>query len=278
MEKLLVVDGSSLLFQSFYGMPNRIKNKHGEFVEAVVCFVGILLKTIRLTNAHQILVVFDGETQLERKEIDETYKANRPDFSQVDKNETPFPQLEIIKKVLTHLNFQWTETTSCEADDLIASLANDYSKNLEIIISSQDKDFFQLIGDHVSVFSYRGKVSKMWTSKTIFEKYGFEAKYFSTLKSLSGDSSDNIKGVAGIGIKTATDLIQNFGDIFSIYESLDKIKEKTATLLKENKSRVLKNYSLVELNSKTNFFTLPDCSFVFPEINSTQILKNLDIL
>ena len=129
MQKLLIIDGSAMLFQSFYGMPKKIKNDRGEYVEAVICFIGILLKTLKILSPDQLLIVFDGENALERKEIDENYKANRIDFSNVEAADNPFVQLEIIKKVLNYLNYKWVETKNCEADDLIASVANDYKNN-----------------------------------------------------------------------------------------------------------------------------------------------------
>ena len=126
MEKLLIIDGSALLFQSFYGMPKKIINSKGQYVEAVICFVGILLKTIKLISPNNLLIVFDGETNLDRQDLNENYKTNRTNFANASDDETPFPQLELIKYVLNNLNFTWVETTNCEADDLIASIVNDY--------------------------------------------------------------------------------------------------------------------------------------------------------
>ena len=105
MKKLLIIDGSSLLFQSFYGMPNQIKNKDGKRVEAVICFVGILQKTIKAISPDKLLVVFDGENNLVRREVNVDYKSNRIDYTVLDSEDTPFPQLEIIKQVLTQINY-----------------------------------------------------------------------------------------------------------------------------------------------------------------------------
>ena len=277
MEKLLIIDGSSLLFQSFYGMPSRIRNEQGENVEAVLCFTGILFKTIRLLNPDKLFIVFDGENQLERRDINPEYKANRTDFASIDEDQTPFPQLEIIKKVLTSLNFTWVETTNNEADDIIASMTNDLKNQYEIIISSQDKDFFQLINKNVSVFVYRGKVSKLWKEEDILLKYGFEPKYFSTLKALVGDPSDNIKGVNGIGNKTATKLICEFGDLENLLKHLDK-KTKTSQLILNEKDRVIDNFKIINLKDKTNLIKPINLEFSLPQESSTTVLKKLNII
>ncbi len=278
MKKLLIVDGCSLLFQSFYGMPKKIQNQQGEYVEAVICFMGILFKIIRMINPTHVFVVFDGETKLERKDFDTDYKANRQDFSNVEDIDNPFIQLEIIKKVLSYINIQWFETFDCEADDLIASVIHDNKDKFEIIVSSQDKDFFQLICENVNVFVYRGKVSKLWTEAEINNKFGFDAKHFSTFKALVGDNSDNIKGINGIGCVTASKLIQQFGDLINIYNNIDQIAGKLNSLLKEHKEKAFLNFKIIELHSKTNLFNLPNCKFILPEISSTELLKNLNIL
>ena len=279
MKKLLIIDGSALLFQSFYGMPNKIKNKEGKNIEAVICFFGILFKTIKFINPNELLIVFDGETHLERQDIDKNYKANRPDFSLVADEDNPFLQLEIIKDVLTKLKFKWTETVTCEADDLIASLVNDYKDEYKIIISANDKDFYQLISENVSIFTYRGKISKLWTEEEILNKYHFAAKHFSTFKALCGDPSDNIKGIKGIGIKTASYLIKEFGDINAIFYNLDKINnEKLKVLLKANKDLTIKNYKLVNLLNIHNLYTIKDLSFKLPPESTTTILKNFNII
>lgn len=278
MKKLLIIDGSGLLFQSFYGMPNRIKNYKGQYVEAVVCFTGILLKTIKMTTPTQVFVVFDGENNLSRREIDDEYKANRVDFSQVDDADNPYTQLDSIKYVLNNLNIKWIETCNCEADDLIASIVNDYKDNMEIVISSSDKDFYQLIDDSVSVFTYRGKISKLWDKNSIIDKYGFEPKYFATLKALSGDKSDNISGAKGIGAITAAKLIADFGNIDNIYNNIDKINERVRIILQQNKDKVYKNYSIVQLFTKCGLYELGECDYKMPNKSSTELLKQLGIL
>ena len=279
MDKILLIDGSGLLFQSFYGMPNKIVNKLGQNVEAVICFTGILLKTIKLINPSKLLIVFDGENTLSRKEIDNDYKSNRPNFSDIPENETPFPQLEIIKQILTHLNFSFFETTNQEADDYIASFVNKYKNDNKIIISSSDKDFYQLIDENISVFCYRGKVSKLWNQEEILNKYGFDAKYFSTFKALVGDPSDNIKGIAGIGEKTAERLIKQYGSIENIIKASSLNTDKTSSLISSNTDKLMQNFSIIDLTKMKNETKCKEeLNFTIPIKSSIEIIKEINIL
>ena len=109
MEKLLVVDGSNLLFQMFYGMPARIIGKQGQPIQGTVGFVGALLKIIRMTKPTHAVVVFDGECENPRGELDENYKGNRPDYSQMPEEDTPFSQLPDIYAALDYLGIRHRE-------------------------------------------------------------------------------------------------------------------------------------------------------------------------
>ena len=155
MEKLLIVDGSNLLFQMIYGMPVRIVDKEGKAIQGTLGFVGALLKIMRMVQPTHVVVLFDGEHHNERKDIDENYKANRPDFSLMSEEETPFSQLPDIFAALDYLKIKHTETTVCETDDVVAAYAFRYGKEMPIVISSFDSDFFQLINENVQILRYR---------------------------------------------------------------------------------------------------------------------------
>lgn len=128
------------------------------------------------------------------------------------------------------------------------------------------------------MYTYRGKVSQLWTREEIWKKYGFSAEYFSTLKALSGDASDNVKGIRGIGVKTAANLIARFGDLNNIYAHLQDVSERTKKLLAENKALAYKNFSLVDLSTQTAPVDLPSLAYSLPDRSSTEILKELHIL
>ena len=222
-EKLLIVDGHNLLFQMFYGMPNKIYNEDNVPIHGVIGFIGALLKIIKINNPDYIVILFDKEQELDRKKINENYKDNRIDYSNVSDDENPFFSLKYIYKVLDLLKIKYTEVDTYEADDMIASYVFSYFGRYDIIISSQDSDFYSLINDSVNVFKYRGIKSELVTKEKIFEKYHIDSKYFADYKALIGDNSDNIKGVYGIGPKTATSLINEYGNIINIINNANEI-------------------------------------------------------
>lgn len=247
---LLLVDGSGLLFQMFYGMPARIVGKNGQPVHAVVGFIGALLKVIRLTSPTHMIVLFDGETGNFRSELSAEYKANRPDYSDIPEEETPFSQLPDIKRVLDRLGVLHYEVTeNWEADDVIASYALTVGRVDRVVILSQDKDYLQLVSDRVCVFCYRGKQSILFDEKTVTEKYGIAPRFFSDFKALSGDPSDNIHGLPGIGPKTACALIRQFGGIADILAHAGEIiKPSLRKTVIEQADVLLMNKKLVTLS------------------------------
>lgn len=151
MNRLLLVDGSNLLFQMFYGMPARITNRQGKAIHATLGFTGALLKIIRQAVPTHMAVFFDGEHENDRSRIDPDYKTNRIDYSEVPEEENPFSQLDDVYAALDFLGIRHAETTVCETDDLIAGYALTLEGETEIVISSWDSDFFQLITDQTSV-------------------------------------------------------------------------------------------------------------------------------
>lgn len=157
MDRLLVIDGSNLLFQMFFGMPARIVNEQGKAIQGTLGFTGAMLKIIRMVKPTHLLVVLDGEHENARCELDVEYKANRADYSVVCEEENPFSQLPDVYRALDYLKIRYIETTDCEADDLIAAYALSYGRAAEVVISSFDSDFFQLITERVSVLRYRGE-------------------------------------------------------------------------------------------------------------------------
>ena len=193
MDKFLIVDGSNLLFQMFFGMPARIVNGEGKAIQGTLGFIGALLKIIRKVDPTHILAVFDGEHENSRCEIDADYKANRIDYSMVNEKENPFSQLPDVYKALDYMGINYIETTNCEADDMIASYALSFCDNSDIVICSFDSDFFQLICERISVLRYRGKNTMLCSSQYIIEKYGIYPDQYAYFKALVGDTADNIK-------------------------------------------------------------------------------------
>ena len=274
-EKLLIVDGHNLLFQMFYGMPNKIYNEDNVPIHGVIGFIGALLKIIKINNPDYIVILFDKEQELDRKKINENYKDNRIDYSNVSDDENPFFSLKYIYKVLDLIKIKYTEVDTYEADDMIASYVFSYFGRYDIIISSQDSDFYSLINDSVNVFKYRGKKSELVTKEKIFEKYHIDSKYFADYKALIGDNSDNIKGVYGIGPKTATSLINNYGNIINIINNANEISNiKLRNKILDNISLLKEN---IELIKYTKTYELP-FSIDELKLNIDENIKTMDLL
>lgn len=277
--KILIVDGSNLLFQMFFGMPSRIYNERGIGIWGVLGFVGALLKIIRRTNPTHITVLFDGENENERILLDSGYKANRADYSKVDDEENPYSQLPYIYKALQYLDIAYAETESCEADDWISSYVKLYGDYDEIVISSFDSDFFQLLSGNVSVFRYRGDKSVICTPEYLKGKYGIAPYQYADFKSLTGDKADNIAGAEKIGVKTASALLQEFGTLENIIHNAEMIKKCCVreSVIK-NRERLLCNLKLIKLDGKNDVpFKLDEMTFTDKGITTTEVLCGIGL-
>lgn len=248
MEKLLIVDGSNLLFQMFYGMPARIIGKHGKSIHGTIGFVGALLKILKITAPTHAVVLFDGECRNNRCDLDEAYKTNRPNWEEIPEEETPFSQLPDIFASLDCLKIPYAETTSCETDDWIASYIRTLGDKMKIVVSSFDSDFFQLITDNVTVLRYRGENTKLCDVAFVREKFGIEPSQYADFKCLVGDTADNVTGIRGIGPKTAGKLVRDFGSIDGILAHLDEVQPlKIRLALSDGVERLKLNRRLIAL-------------------------------
>lgn len=279
MDKLLLVDGSNLLFQMFFGMPSRIINKQGKAIHGTLGFTGALLKIIKMTNPTHVAVLFDGESSNERIETNADYKANRPDYSQVPEEENPFSQLSDVYMALDFLKIRHSESCGCETDDIIASYALTYGKNMQIIISSFDSDFFQLISDNVNILRYRGDNTVICNREYLQNKFNIQPEVYADFKSLTGDASDNVKGANKVGPKTASLLINEFGNLHNLLKNVDHIKKpaiKDAIML--NTQRLLDNYKIIKLENKCSLpFELEELLYSLPNVNTRDVLKAIGL-
>lgn len=279
-EKLLIIDGHNLLFQMFYGMPNKIYNQHNVSIHGVIGFVGALLKIVKFNNPNYIVILFDKEQEIQRQSINKEYKGNRIDYSNVPFDENPFSQLENIYKVLDELNIKHTEVEEVETDDIIASYCFRYMNEYDIVISSFDTDFYSLVNDSVKVFRYRGKNSQIIDGEFVKRKFNIEPKYFADYKALIGDASDNIKGVNGIGPKTAAFLINNYGNIENIILHVDDIENvNLRKKIAENIELLRENIILIKyINEHVLPFDIDELKMNFLEEQKTMdLLKKTGI-
>ena len=279
MGGLLVVDGSNLLFQMFYGMPARIIGKNGRPIQGTLGFVGALGKVLRRIQPTHAVVLFDGECHNERKDVDPQYKANRPDYSQIPEEETPFSQLPDIFRALDEWKIPYRETECCEADDWIAGYARRYGKAMPVTVLSQDSDFFQLISDHVRILRYRGENSVLCGRAYIREKFGIEPEQYGDFKALVGDTADNIRGADKIGPKTAGELLRQFGTLEKLLRHIEDVKKPSIQKsLRENALRLLCNQQLICLTGEMPLpFGLEELTYHPDPRTTTQLLQAIGL-
>lgn len=234
--KLLAIDGNSIINRAFYGI-KLLSTKDGQYTNAVYGFINILNKLCDTEKPDGVAIAFDLKAPTFRHERYAEYKAGRkgmpPELAS---------QLPIMKEWLTLAGYTCIECAGFEADDILGTLAAlcENSAN-ECVISTGDRDSLQLISDKTRVLLAATKMGHPeiinYTKEALFEKYGLTPDEMIELKALMGDSSDNIPGVAGVGEKTATDLITRYHSIDYIYENLDslEIKEGVRTKLAAGK-------------------------------------------
>ncbi len=279
MDKLLIVDGSNLLFQMFYGMPSRIVGKHGKLIHGTLGFIGALLKILKITAPTHAVVLFDGECQNARCALDPAYKANRPNYAEMPEDETPFSQLPDIFSALACLKIPYAETACCETDDWIASYVRRYGKDTEIVISSFDSDFFQLITDKVTLLRYRGENTTECDTAYVREKFGVEPSQYADFKCLVGDKADNVEGVKGIGVKTAARLLSSYRSLDGLLAGLDGVEPpKLRQSLQSCVERLTTNRRLIALVGEAEIpYPLEQLIYQKTAKTTGQVLNEIDI-
>ncbi len=279
MEHILLVDGSNLLFQMFYGMPARILGKNGRPIHGTLGFLGALRKILAWQKPDYMAVLFDGECGNVRKTVDIAYKANRPDFAAVPEEDTPFSQLPDIFRALECLGIRYAETTCCETDDWIAACTAAWSSRGRITIVSQDSDFFQLISHRVQVLRYRGERSVICDEAYIQEKLGIRPCQYADYKALAGDTADNIRGADRIGPKTAAWLLGEYGDIPTLLARAEEIaRPAIRQSVLQNRQRILTNQQLICLSGEGELpFALEELVYTGGEFSTREILERIGL-
>ncbi len=241
MDKLVLVDGNSIMNRAFYGImgSRMLTTKDGTYTNAIYGFLAILFKLLEDVNPKYLIVAFDLKAPTARHKLYEGYKANRKGMP-----DELAEQMPIIKEILRAMNIDIVEMEGYEADDVLGTLSRYGEKEgLEVIILSGDRDTFQLATDKTTIRIPHTKGGKTETDEynreKIIEKYGLEPKQLIDVKGLQGDSSDNIPGVPGVGEKTALSLIQKYGSIENLYDKLEKgeddLKGKQKEKIEQNK-------------------------------------------
>lgn len=211
--RLLAIDGNSILNRAFYGI-KLLSNKKGVFTNAIFGFMNIYLKNFGDVQPDSVAVAFDLRSPTFRHKAADYYKANRKGMP-----EELAQQLPLIKELLGHLGVTVLTCEGYEADDILGTLSRLCTESgNQCFVLTGDRDSLQLIDSNVTVLLATNKETVHYTPQRFEEEYGFEPIRLIDLKALMGDSSDNIPGVPGIGEKTASALIKEFGDIENLYE------------------------------------------------------------
>ena len=259
MNKLMVIDGNSIINRAFYGI-RMLTTRDGTPTNAVYGFVNILLKLLEEEKPEGLCVTFDRKAPTFRHLAYEGYKAQRKGMP-----DELAAQLPILKDVLSAMNIPRYELDGWEADDLIGTIAaRDTAEGWETVVVTGDKDSLQLITDTVRVklISTRmGQTTERDMTPAAFqEEYGFAPIHMVDLKALMGDSSDNIPGVKGIGEKTALDLIRRYQSVEAIYQDLDGVEAKPAVLkkLREGEEQARMSYDLATIRCEAPIDFAPE--------------------
>ena len=219
-KSLILIDGANLIFRAFYALP-ILTNKRGEPTNAILGFSNMLLKLIRDEKPDYAAVIFDTPEPTFRDEIYESYKSNRKEPP--DELKLQFPHFEPLVKAMGIPIFA---QAGYEADDLIGTIANKFaSSEMKVTIISGDKDLFQLVNENVSVLDTMR--NKLYGLKEVEIKMGVSPNKIADLLAMAGDSSDNIPGIKGVGMKTAVDIINKYG---SLDEALARSSEMRGAL------------------------------------------------
>mgnify|MGYP001058594866 CR=1 FL=1 len=233
--KIVLIDGHSILNRAFYGLPDLTTSK-GEHTNAILGFINILFKIIDEEKPEYLVVTFDTHHPTFRHEMFSEYKGTRKGMPDELREQVP-----VMKEVLKAMKVAVIEKPGFEADDVIGTLATRAEKEgYKVSVVSGDRDLLQLASDNIMIripkTKRTGTEIEDYLAKDVVEKYQVTPKQFIDLKGLMGDSSDNIPGVPGVGEKTAAKLIDKYKSMENLYEHIDELPtSKVNTSLKENK-------------------------------------------
>ncbi len=245
--RLLVIDGNSIVNRAFYGI-KLLSTKSGYYTNAIYGFLNILLKLRENCKPDAVAIAFDVHAPTFRHKMYEEYKAGRHAMPDELRQQIP-----VLKNLLNLLGYKTVECEGWEADDILGTLAEVCRKGQDVCyIATGDRDSLQLAGGGVTVMLARTKagqaVTDIYDETAIKNEYGITPQALIQVKALQGDSSDNIPGVAGVGAKTALDLIQRFNSIDYIYDNLNEIDIKNGVREKLGRDKE-KAYLSLELGT-----------------------------
>ena len=287
MEKMLVVDGNSIVNRAFYGV-RMLTNSKGMFTNAIYGFLNILYKYLETENPDYVCVAFDVKHPTFRHEKYTEYKAGRHGMPEELRMQMP-----VLKEVLTAMNIKMAELPGYEADDILGTISEMCNKQGVVCdVVTGDRDALQLATDTTKIFLTSTKggntVTDVIDKAEILRRFGVAPDMIIDAKGLMGDSSDNIPGVAGVGEKTAYGLIRDYGRLEDIYSRIDEIKGKLREKLEKDKESAFMSRDLATICKTAPIeITLEDCRRKNPdesllreklaELEFTALLKKLEL-
>jgi len=244
--RLLLLDGHSLAYRAFFALPpENFSTTTGQPTNAVYGFTAMLINVLRDEQPTHVAVAFDRGEPTFRHEQYVEYKANR--------RETPADfrsQLSLIFEVLDALGITRLSAAGFEADDVIATLATRAENDgMDVLIVTGDRDVLQLVDDHVTVLMTRRGITDMsrFTPAAVEEKYGLTPQQYPDFAAIRGDPSDNLPGIPGVGEKTATKWVREFGSLEDLVNRVDEVKGKAGDALRQHLGDVLRNRQMTAL-------------------------------
>ena len=254
-QKLVLIDGHSILNRAFYGVPD-LTNSQGLHTNAVYGFLNIMFKILEEENPDYLMVAFDVHAPTFRHEIYEEYKGTRKPMPEELRAQVP-----VMKQLLGAMGICIVEQAGLEADDILGTLAKRGEREgMEVSLVSGDRDLLQIASDHIKIRIPKTKGGRTevedYYAKDVEAKYRVDPVQFIDLKALMGDTSDNIPGVPKVGEKTATELMVQFGSLKAIYERIDEVAKKSV------RESLVANKELADL-SKTLATIKVDSEFEF---------------
>ncbi|MBL6857403.1 MAG: DNA polymerase I [Pelagibacteraceae bacterium] len=267
-----LIDGSGYIFRAYYALPPLSRKSDGLPTGAVSGFCSMLFKLLEDSRSDDSIqkpthfaVIFDSAKKNFRNDIYSDYKANRTEAP-----EDLAPQFEYIRKAVKAFNLPSIELINYEADDLIATYAKQIiDAGAKVTVISSDKDLMQLVSDKIRL--YDPMKNKVLGKKEVFEKFGVKPNQVIDVQSLAGDSSDNIPGVPGIGIKTAAELINKYNNLDVLLKNIEKIPQtKRRETLLTNKDKAILSRQLVTLKEDVPVKDTPE-SFIMKPVDKNKL-------
>src|SRR6201993_3493326 len=256
-ERLLLLDGHSLAYRAFFALPiENFKTVTGQPTNAVYGFTAMLINVLRDEKPTHLAVAFDRGEPTFRHEQYVEYKANR--------RETPEDfrsQLSLIFEVLDALGIRRLSAPGYEADDIIATLATEAAaQKMDVLVVTGDRDVLQLVSDRVTVLMTRRGITEMtrFTPETVQEKYGLSPSQYPDFAAVRGDPSDNLPGIPGVGEKTASKWISEYGSLQTLVDNADSVRGKVGDALRAHLASVVLNRELTDLVRDVPLAQTPD--------------------